>query len=236
MKKFFALFYYQFLQSCRVPESIFFTILLSPILFIIFGIAFHIDTEYAEFFLPGIIGSMVCSDALYSVGPVIKKYYSLNIVKYFYNYPVKLPYLFMGFIAARIIFILFSMLLLIAVSYFIFGFSPNIGTLCRYILGIFLIFTIYSFAGLSISLWGLHDNKDQGVIGLYYMLTIFLSDCFFVLTKANVVFDIIGYFFPLRCVLDFIRGSNISLWYCTAWVIALFVGFAYIIKRISFKR
>ena len=67
MKKFFALFYYQLIMCCRVPESIFFTILLSPLLFIIFGFAFRIDSGYAEFFLPGMIGSMVCSDALYAV-------------------------------------------------------------------------------------------------------------------------------------------------------------------------
>lgn len=236
MKKFFALFYYQLLMCCRVPESIFFTILLSPLLFIIFGFAFRIDSGYAEFFLPGMIGSMVCSDALYAVGPVIKKYYSLNIVKYFYNYPISTPYLFIGFIASRIIFVFISMLLLIAVSYLIFDFSPDLVALLRYIPGIFLIFTIYSLIGLSISLWGLRDNKDQGVIGLYYMLTIFLSDAFFVLTKANVVFDIIGYFFPLRSVLDFMRGNTISLLYSIAWVIALLLVFVYIVKRISFKR
>ena len=128
------------------------------------------------------------------------------------------------------------MLLLIAVSYVIFDFSPDLGALLRYIPGIFLIFTIYSLIGLSISLWGLRDNKDQGVIGLYYMLTIFLSDAFFVLTKANVVFDVIGYLFPLRSVLDFMRGNTISLLYSIAWAIALLFVFVYIVKRISFKR
>ena len=231
MKKFVALFYYQFLMSCRVPESVFFTVILSPILFVIFGFAFHIDADYAEFFLPGIIGSMVCSDALYAVGPVIKKYYSLNIVKYFHGYPIKMPYLFGGFVAARIIFVILSMLLLIAVSHSIFDFFPGCDAFLRYTLGIVLIFTIYSLIGLSISLWGLRDNKDQGIIGLYYMLTIFLSDAFFVLTKANVFFDFMGYLFPLRCVLDFMRGNPISLLYSMGWILVLIVVFVKIVKK-----
>lgn len=236
MKKFVALFYYQFLMSCRVPESIFFTIVLSPILFVIFGFAFHINADYAEFFLPGIIGSMVCSDALYAVGPVIKKYYSQNIIKYFQGYPVKMLYLFGGFIVARIIFVLFSMLLLMAVSYSIFDFSPSYGAFLRYVLGIILIFTIYSLIGLSISFWGLRDNKDQGIIGLYYMFSIFLSDAFFVLTKANAFFDIIGYAFPLRSVLDFMRGNPIGLLYSLGWVLVLVLVFVKILKKIKFIR
>lgn len=236
MKKFIALFYYQFLMSCRVPEPIFFTIILSPILFVIFGFAFRINTDYAAFFLPGIIGSMVCSDALYAVGPVIKKYYSLNIVKYFHGYPVRMPYLFGGFILSRIIFVTFSMLLLIVVSYSIFDFFPSPDALLRYIVGIVLIFTIYSLIGLSISLWSLRDNKDQGIIGLYYMLTIFLSDAFFVLTKANAFFDAIGYLFPLRCVLDFMRGHSISLLYSAGWILLLTVIFVNILKKIKFTR
>lgn len=223
-------------MSCRVPESIFFTVILSPILFIIFGFAFHIDVDYAEFFLPGIIGSMVCSDALYAVGPVIKKYYSLNIIKYFYNYPVRITHLFSGFIAVRIIFVIFSMLLLIAVSYIIFDFSPGYSTFLRYIIGIILIFAIYSFIGLSISLLGLRDNKDQGIIGLYYMLTIFLSDAFFILTKVNTFFDVIGYLFPLRCVLDFMRGNPVSLLYSMIWIFVLIVVFISIVKKNNFTR
>ena len=55
------------------------------------------------------------------------------------------------------------MLLLIAVSYVIFDFSPDLGALLRYIPGIFLIFTIYSLIGLSISLWGLRDSTAWAI-------------------------------------------------------------------------
>lgn len=236
LKKWFYIFYYQYVSSCRVPESVVYTIILSPLLFVIFGYAFRIDIEYTKFFLPGMIGCMVCSDALYSVGPVIKKYYSMNIVRYFKGYPVNILSLFVGFVLTRLIFIILSMALLVILSVLLFGFNPSLVDLGRYLIGTFFIFATYSFIGITISFYGLEDNKDQGIIGIYYMVTIFLSDAFFVLSKANLAFDIIGYFFPLRVMLNFMRGDNMSLAYSAAWMVASLIMFFWVIRKIKLTR
>jgi ABC-2 type transport system permease protein len=68
------------------------------------------------------------------------------------------------------------------------------------------------------------------------MLTIFLSDAFFVLSKANITFDVIGYFFPLKTVLIFMRGNEFSLLYCFAWMVFSFFIFYRIIKKIKLNR
>ncbi len=236
LKKWYSVFYYQFLVSCRSRESVFFTIILSPLLFVIFGMAFRIDEEYAKFFLPGMIASTACSDALYAVGPVIKNYFSMNIVRYFKGYPVNLSSLFVGFILTRLIFILVSTLILIAVSVFIFGFQPSFVDLARYFLGVIFIFSIYSFIALTISFYGIKDSKDQGITGIYYMLTIFLSDAFFVLSKANLTFDIVGYFFPLKTVLIYMRGDIFYLVFCCGWLFLSFVIFYFRIKKLQLTR
>jgi ABC-2 type transport system permease protein len=186
---------------------------------VIFGYAFRIDEDYTRFFLPGMIGCMVCSDAIYSIGPVIKKYYTMNIVRYFRGYPVNILSLFVGFVLTRLIFITLSMILLITLSVLLFCFNPSLVDLGRYLAGTFFIFTTYSFIGISISFYGIEDNKDHGIIGIYYLVTIFLSDAFFILSKANLFFDILGYFFPLRVMLNFMRGGDyMNLVYSALWM------------------
>ncbi len=237
LKKNFSIFYFQFLASCRSRESVFFTIILSPLLFIIFGLAFRIDSTYAMFFLPGMIAGTVSSDALYAVGPVIKHYYAQNIIRYFKNYPINIAGLFIGFIITRLIFIFIATLILLLLSTYLFNFTPSILYLSRYLVGFFLIFSIYSFIALTISFYGIKDNKDQGIVGIYYMLTIFLSDAFFVLSKAHVIFDIIGYLFPLKVTLIYMRSGNISYFiYSLAWLFFSFLIFYRSLKNIQLTR
>jgi ABC-2 type transport system permease protein len=106
----------------------------------------------------------------------------------------------------------------------------------RYLIGTVIVFAIYSFIALTISFYGIKDNKDQGIIGIYYMLTIFLSDAFFVLSKANITFDIVGYFFPLRTILTYMRGDIFSLIYSFMWLIVSFLVFYYRIKKVNLTR
>ncbi|MCU7603714.1 hypothetical protein N4Q47_04220, partial [Riemerella anatipestifer] len=181
----FSIFKSQFLGSLRSKESVFFSIFLPPLLFIIFGLAFNVDKEYAKFFLPGMIGSIFVSDALYAVGPVIKNYYTLQIIRYFRGYPINIAWIFINFIFVRLIFVFFSSMILIAISYFLFNFMPDIIVFIRYVIGILIGFIIYSFIALTISFYGIEDNKDQGILSILYFLSIFLSDSFFVLSKVN---------------------------------------------------
>lgn len=230
------LFYYQLLVSLRSKESVFFAIFLPALLFIIFGYSFGINSDYAKFFLPGMIGSVFAADALYAVGPVIKNYYSMNIVRYYKNYPVNISYLFLGFIITRLIFIVFSSLILILLSGILFYYIPSLNEFLRYLIGIFLGFSIYSFIALTISLYGIQDNKDQGILSIIYFLTIFLTDAFFVISKANLTFDLIGYVFPLKVILIFMRGDDSFFMYSLAWLTLSYLIFHFRINKIQLKR
>ncbi len=225
LKSLSATFYYQFLSSLRSWQSIFFTIFLTPILLVVFGYAFNMNSEYIQFFLPGMIAATLCSDALYAVGPVIKSYYQTGVIKYFKNYAPNITYLFFGFIATRLVFVISATTLLIALAYLLFGFKPSVQELGRYAIGSVLIFSIYSFIALSISFSGLKDNKDQNIISFYYLLTIFLTDCFFQLSKANTFFEIIGYVFPMKYILRFMRGENTYLIHSLLWLLLTYTVF-----------
>lgn len=226
----------QFLGSLRSKESVFFAIFLPPILFIVFGLAFNVNGEYAIFFLPGMIGSIFTSDSLFAVGPVIKNYYILKIVRHFRNYPLNIAWLFIAFIFTRLVLILISSLILMFLSIFLFDYTPDFVSLIRYLTGIIIGFSIYSLLALTISFYGIEDNKDQGLLSIFYFMSIFLSDAFFVLSKINVMFDAIGYLFPLKVVLNFMRGDIFSLVYCLLWLVFAFVIFNYRVNKIQLKR
>lgn len=237
MKSFQANFYYQFIASCRSWQSVFFTIMFTPILFIIFGYAFNINKEYAQFFLPGMIASTVCSDALHAVGPVIKNYYTMNIVRYFKNYPPNISKLFIAFIITRLLFVLMGSIILVIIAMLFFNFTPSFFTILRYLIGIFITFWTYSFIALTFSFYGLKDNRDQGMIGIYYFLNIFLSDTFFILSKINIFFEVISYLFPLKYILVYMRGENdIYLIYSTLIGIISFLIFKVLINKIKIIR
>ena len=226
----------QLIGSLKSKEAVFFSIFLPPLLFVIFGLAFRVDGEYAKFFLPGMIGSIFVSDALLAVGPIIKNYYTLKIVRYFRGYPLSISWLFVSFILTRLFFVMVSSLILIILSTFIFDYTPNLFIFARYVIGMILGFSIYSLIALTISFYGIEDNKDQGILSILFFMSIFLSDAFFVLSKVNVAFDVVGYFFPLRIVLDFMRGNDLSIIYCLLWLVFSFVIFYYRIRRIELKR
>lgn len=231
------LFFYQLLMSLRSRESVFFSLMLPPLLFVLFGMTFNINDDYASFLLPGMIGSILASDGLYAVGPVIKQYHSMGLVRYFKNYPLNLSSLFGSFILTRMVFVLTTTTLMSLISLALFGFFPLGMDLLRYTLGIVLGFSIYSLIALSIAFFGIHDNKDKAAMSTLYFLSIFLTDAFFVVSKMNVFMDVVGYFLPLKVVLKFMReGDPIWLVACLGWLLFALFLFTRASKVVTLKR
>jgi ABC-2 type transport system permease protein len=231
-----ALMRVQLISSCRSFPSVFYTIVLPIVLFVIFGAAFNVDGAYAVFFLPGMIGVMTSSDALFAVGPVMKEYYRQGIVREFKGYPLPLPWLFITFIATRLIFVLISATLLMTVSALFFGYMPGAAELVRYAIAVTLGFATYGFLALCISFMGIADNRDQGIISLYYFLGMFLSDAYLALSERWPVLGIVGYIFPLKPMLQFMRGDPWAFGPMLAWLAAAGTGFILLTRSMRLQR
>lgn len=231
-----ALLKVQALASARSFASTFYSIILPSFLFVIFGLVFRIDAEYAVFFLPGMMGVMASSDALFAVGPVIKAYYQQGIVREFKNYPVPTAWLFITFIMVRLVVVAISSALLVALSALLFGYLPGPGTLALYGAGVILCFAIYAFLALAISFWGARDGRDQGLISAYYFLGMFLSDAYFVLSARGAWLDAVGYAFPLKPVLQIMRGDASALLPAAIWAVLSVSAALFILSRVRFAR
>lgn len=230
------LFKYQMLSSVRSFASVFYTIVLPLVLFVLFGAIFGVNADFAVFFLPGMLAVTTSSDALFAVGPVIKEYFRQGIVREFKNYPMPLSYLFFTFIATRLIFVFVSSCLLVALSGLIFGYFPGLLELGLYSLGLLFGFIIYSLLALCISFLGIKDNKDQGILSVYYFLGMFLSDAYITLSEKSEFFNAIGYIFPLKVVLKLMRGDISAILPCLAWLVLSAFWFMMLMRRMRIKR
>ncbi|BAV94479.1 ABC transporter permease [Ichthyobacterium seriolicida] len=230
------LFLIQLLSSIRSPESIFYSVIFPPTLFIIFGFSFGVGQGYINFFLSGMIGVTIIGDGLNAIGPVIKLYYSLGIVKYFKSYPLNIIWLFISFILVRMMVVLFSCLILILLSYLFFELSINQMNLTNYIIGGALLFIIYSFLGLLISLYGIDSDKSTLISSFVFFGSMFLSDAYFNISSVNTVFLFISYIFPLKVVLNFMRGNDIHLLWSILWLILVSISFYLVITNTKLKR
>lgn len=227
---------YQVLSSCRSFASVFYTIVLPLVLFVVFGTTFGVDADYAVFFLPGMIAVMTSSDALFAVGPVMKEFFRQGIVREFRNYPINIAWLFCTFIATRLLFVLTSSVLLAALSGILFGYVPDPGTALRYLVAVVLGFTTYGLIALCISFMGIVDNKDQGMLSIYYFLGMFLSDAYLSLSQKNWVLDAVGYFFPLKPMLQLMRGNDMAAIPLLAWLAGAVTLFMLVVRSMRVAR
>lgn len=233
---FISLFKVQMLSSLRSFPSVFYTIILPVVLFLIFGAVFNVDGEYAHFFLPGMIGVMVSSDALFAVGPVMKEYFRQGIVREFRTYPFPLSWLFITFILTRLIFVMASATLLIFVSAVAFNYVPTASETSRFILAVLPAYASYSFIALIFSFWGIQDNRDQALISLYYFLGMFMSDAFISLSARWPILDVTGYIFPLKPALEFMRGDWNKFPIQIIWTGIAFGAFWHLTRSLRLKR
>lgn len=228
---------YQLRAATAEPLGIFFTILLPLILFAFFGYVFGLgesrSTEYARFVLPGMIGVMCSSDALYMVGPTVRSYMAQGLVREFRGLPLWTGHLFLGFTVTRLIFVLVSMTCLLVASKTLFGYLPDGAHVVRILFGAALTFLAYALLAVAVSIYANSSVGDYGFGSVYYFLGMFLCDAFFVLFEEDSTPYLLSFVFPLRPALLFMRGENWPLAILAAWILvaAALLAFALWRKR-----
>ena len=226
---------YQLRAAAAEPLGIFFTILLPLLLFVFFGFVFGLgegrSAEYALFVLPGMIGVMCSSDALYMVGPTIRSYLAQGLVREFKGLPLWTGHLFLGFTATRLIFVLVSMACLLVASRFLFGYMPDGLVVARILFGAAVTFVAYALLAVAVSIYANSSMGDYGFGSVYYFLGMFLCDAFFVLFEEGSVPYMLSFVFPLRPALLFMRGEDWPLLMLAAWMLAAMALVVFALRR-----
>lgn len=215
---------YQLRAARGDPFGVIFTLLVPLLLFALFGLIFGLGQNqgvaYAEFVLPGMIGVMCSSDALYMVGPMIRTYLTQGLAREFKSLPFWTGHLFLGFAATRLIFVMISMACLIVASAALFSHLPGGAEALRILVGAAATFAAYALLAVGISLLANSSAVDYGFASVYHFLGMFLCDAFFVLFENDSMLYALAFAFPLKPALLFMRGEDWPLAILAAWMLA----------------
>ena len=219
--------YYQLVIFSRIKQAVFFIIAFPIFIFLLFSSIWGIrEPDYIMFIMSGVLGMTVASDGMFSIGGVIKEYYSTGLMRYLKKIDFNLTLHIFSLIVSRFFSIFFVMLILIAIS--ISCFNANF-------IGAFLGFTLFSFLGLSISFSNIKHKNTFGLINLFYYFILFTSDSFYPVGSFNEKIKFFGNLLPLNPILCVMRGEGFSL-ILLFWLVTPFLLFIYFFNKTRFNR
>ncbi|MFC1671370.1 ABC transporter permease [Spirochaetota bacterium] len=162
------------------------------------------ESSYIEFLLPGIIGLIILTNSLFSIGLKILIYKENNILKQFSLLPIsKLSFIFAQSIPYLVINTILSVIL-IYLGKSLFGIQlPASFTLII----IYLIFGFIVLSLIGISLISFVTTVQQGsnLINLTFFFLMFTSGIYFPVSSMPAVFEVIGNISPLTYFIDILR-------------------------------
>lgn len=228
--------YYQLLIFIRIKQAVFFTIAFPIFLFLIFGSIWGSENDdYVSFLLSGIIGMTIASDGLFSIGPVIKDYYSNGLIKYLRKLPFSILLHFMGLVISRVISLIFIVFLLCITAYLMFGYTVTSLEIINFIIGVFFGLLVFSFLGLVITFSGIKQVADKGIINFIYFTILFTSNAFYPVGEFNKFIAHIGNTLPLNHTLSILRGEGID-YLLGVWIVLPMILFVFLFKNVKFNR
>lgn len=227
--------YLDILSFLRLRIAVFFSILFPLLLFVVFAAIWaNSNADYIGFLMPGLLLLMSISEGLFSIGPVIKDFYSSGRIKLMKFLPVDISYFFMSFLLGRMLFFLLSILLLALLSYILYDFDVW-HYLPRYLIGSIVSLTIFSLLGLCISFIG---KKDSGrtLSNIVYFLLMFVGDMFYSMANAHPILLVIKSLLPTNHLLAYMRSQPYDIWVIVIWFVGLAIGFRLLINNVKVPR
>lgn len=214
--------YLETVSFFRVKESFFFSFVFPIFLFLLFGTIWRNSyNHYIPFLLSGVIGMTIASDALFSIGPVIRLYHSNHVIKFLRNLPMNILAHFFGMLLSRILALGITIFLVCAAAVLAFKFTPSLAECSFYLLGVIMGVLLFSFLGLFLSSFS-QRQSGRGFIHLLFFVMIFLSGCFYPVQRLPLILQKTAKFLPLTHLLEFIRQDTKVVGYLLGWI-ALFM-------------
>lgn len=233
--------YYQILMSLRTKQALFFSVFFPVFLFILFGNLWGADdNSYVFFILTGILGMNIATEGIYAIGPVIKGYYSGEMIKYFRKLPLNILVHFSGLIVSRFLSLFVITILLFIISRLMFGHTFTTEQLLDISLGMMVGIFLFSFLGLVVSFAFLKTDESTGQKGglsnIIYYIVIFTSDAFYPVGLLNPLMQSVSNWLPMNPILNIMRGDEVNWVAITLWLSVSVVWFSYLFKKFQSTR
>lgn len=235
LKAFLYNIYLDFLSFFRLKIAVFFSLVFPIMLFVIFSSIWgEQDKSYIFFILTGIICLMTISEGLFSIGPIVKDYYSSGWIKYIKQLPLDSSFFFISFIISRLIFFQIIVFILFIIAYFLFNYNAfnSYGVI---LLGSVFGFFLFSLLGLCVSFLS-RRSSGRTLSNMVYFILIFVSDIFYSISGNGNIVKKINLFLPVNDLVYFMRGQEYRLHIILIWIVMLIVLFKFLFKNISSHR
>jgi len=218
---------YETRYTLRNREAFFFTLVFPVFLFVLFGAIWGRSGSYLQLLLPGVIGISIASDALFSVGPVIRRYAENGVLKFLRSLPPRTLAHFGGTVANRVLLMSVSVVLLCGVAAFGFNTAITKTMVVTYLLGVGLGGWSFSAIGLTAA-FASESVSPRGILNLLYLPMLFVSGAFYPISILPDSLQTIAYLLPLTHLVEFLKGQNMYGYLLVGWGL-LFTAAAYIV-------
>lgn len=233
--------YYQILMALRTKQALFFSVFFPVFLFILFGNLWGAtDSGYVLFILTGILGMNVATEGIYSIGPVIKGYYSGEMIKYFKKLPFNILVHFTGLIISRFLSLAFITIAILVIANLMFNLTPTPQQVLDISLGMLIGVFLFSFFGLAVAFLSIKkedsSNQKGGLANIIYYLIVFTSDAFYPVGQLNPVMQEISDWLPMNPILNIMRGNDVNWLSIVFWLSISITMFSFLFKRLQSTR
>ena len=226
--------YLDFLSIIRIRIAAFFSIVFPIMLFFIFSSIWGSNNGYVFFILTGIVCLMTISEGLFSVGPVVRDYYSSGMFKYIKQFPLDISFFFLTFLTSKLFFFQFVIFLMALAAYFIFD-TYVFDSYLEIGIGSILGFILFSLLGLCLSFLS-KSSPGRTLSNVIYFLLIFISDIFYSISSSNGIINKVNSFLPVNDIVYLMRGEEYRLYVILIWLLVLIVLFRFLFNKAQIKR
>ncbi len=215
----------------RVKEAFFFSFIFPVFLFVLFGLIWGDNyPNYIANLYIGIIAMTIASDALFSVGPIIRIYVTTNTLKTLRTLPFNMSYHFIGLALSRLVAVCISIGLITICAIFLFNHTISWDTYLYIAVGLILGSVLFSFMGLFFS-FSVKPESGRGLISMVYFFMLFLSSIFYPVSIMPHALQLISHVLPLKHLVLFMKGDLIYIVALMVWSILFFLLFGYRYKK-----
>lgn len=230
--------YIQLLNFIRIKQAVFWSIVFPPFLFVVFSSLFSInDPSYVSFILVGIIGMIITSDGLFSVGSIIKQYYNNGTIRILRKMPINIVVYFSGILVSRLVIVWFSILIIYLCAFLLFSYLPTPSQLYRVFLACLIGIWTFSFIGLCFNFINIKLlSNEKSAINMVYFLLIFTSNAFYPVDMLNSKISTFANYLPLNPIYAIMRSESFSVIIILLWGIIPTILFYTFYKRLTITR
>lgn len=219
------LVYFRIIEYLHVKQAVFFSVIFPIFLFVIMTSLWgQVNVDYSNFILTGVIGMIIASEGIFSIGQSVKTFYMSGFIKYIRKMPFSVFFYIMSIIVAKIINLIVIIILMSLIGIMFFNCSMTQIDIVNIFAGLLIGLTIFSFIGLVLHFFNIKQMAEKGIVNVAYLLILFISDVFYSVGDFNNTFKTLGNIFPLNDILDIIRFGEYS-WTLVPWCIAPIIIF-----------